>query len=185
MLKWSRFSEYKDSSGNDDLDEIFRASSSFLNISIRSFLATVSGPFFIFQKALSSQFKYWVVISSIFINLYFYYCSSNNQKGFITFLNSFFCFISYSFCYNYKNSHFDVPYFGSTGVLLEPQENPQHWLAIFELAAPFLLATNNNQPIEPNMSLLNKKKPQIVIQKINHSSTSFNKTNIATNFSKK
>lgn len=32
---------------------------------------------------------------------------------------------------------------------------------------------------------MNKKKPQIVIQKTNHSSTSSNKTNMQTNFSKK
>lgn len=50
---------------------------------------------------------------------------------------------------------------------------------------PFLLTNTNNQPIEPNTGLMNKKKPQIVIQKTNHSSTSSNKTNMQTNFSKK
>ena len=49
---------------------------------------------------------------------------------------------------------------------------------------PFLIM-NTNQQNEPNTALLNKKKPQIVIQKTNHSSTSSNRTNLASNISKK
>ena len=76
---------------------------------------------------------------------------------------------------------------GSQDKLMGYGESPRKthdmgWQSSSQL--PFLIM-NTNQQNEPNTALMNKKKPQIVIQKTNHSSTSSNRPNLGPNFAKK
>lgn len=59
--------------------------SNLVIICTRSCLETVSAVFFIFSKAFSNYYGYWVVISAMLIKYYYYCFQGNNLNGFITF----------------------------------------------------------------------------------------------------